>query len=60
MLCCGDPPVHAVMSPDLQAAYGAIQWGAEEWLEILKDRKLQLETGEAEMKPKLIGHSELD
>ena len=53
MLCCGDPPVHAVMSLDLKAAYGAIQQGAEEWLEILKDRKLQLETGEAEMKPKL-------
>ena len=64
MLCCGDPPIpstaHAVMSPDLQVAYGAIQLGAKERLEILKDRKWQLEMGEAEMKPKLTGHVELD
>ena len=43
MLCCVDPPVqstgHEVISPDLQAALGAIQQGAKERLEILKDRK---------------------
>ena len=64
MLCCIDPPIpstaHAVMSPDLQVALGTIQWGVEEWLEILKDRKRQLETGEVETKPVLIGHIELD
>ena len=64
MLCCIDPPIpstaHVVMSLDLQAALGAIQWGAEEWLEILKDRKRQLEIGEEEMKPVLVGHVELD
>ena len=64
MLCCVDPPAqskgHTVMSPDLQAALGAIQRGAEEWLEILKDRKQQLETGEVETKLVLVGHVELD
>ena len=64
MLCCVDPPEqskgHTVMSLDLQAALGAIQWGAEEWLEILKDRKRQLETGEVETKLVLVGHVELD
>ena len=64
MLCCVDPPAqskgHMVMSLDLQAALGAIQRGAEEWLEILKDRKRQLETGEVETKLVLVGHVELD
>ena len=68
MLCCVNPPIpstaHAVMSPDLQAALGTIQRGAQERLEILKDRKRQLEMGEVETKPetklKLIGHVELD
>ena len=48
------------MSPDLQAALGTNQRGAEEWLEILKDRKQQLETGEVETKLVLVGHIELD
>ena len=43
MLCCLDPPKqskgHTVMSPDLQAALGAIEQGAEEGLEILRDKK---------------------
>ena len=64
MLCCVDPPVpstaHALMGLDLQVALGTNQRGAEEWLEILKDRKQQLEMGEVEMKLKLIGHVELD
>ena len=64
MLCCVDPPVpstaHALMSLDLQAALGTIQQGADERLEILKDRKRQLEMGEVEMKPKLIGHVDFD
>ena len=64
ILFCVDPPIpstaHPVMSPDLQAALGAIQRGAEEWLEILKDRKQQLEMGEVKTKPVLIGHVELD
>ena len=41
MLCCVDPPEqskgHAVMSPDLRAALGDIEQGAEERLEVLKD-----------------------
>ena len=49
-----------MISPDLQAALGTIQQGAEEWLEILKDRKQQLEVGEVEMTPVLVGHVELD
>ena len=62
MLCCVDPPEqakgHAVMSPDLQAALGAIERGAEERLEMLKDRKYQLETSDT--KPQLVGHMEVD
>ena len=61
MLELVDPPVlsttHPVMSPDLQAAPGSIQQGAEEWLEVLKDKKQKLETGELEMKP-VLGHLE--
>ena len=48
------------MSPDLQAALGTIEWGAEEQLEILRDKKRQLETGEVETKLVLVGHMELD
>ena len=62
MLCCVDPSKqskgHTVMSPDLQAALGAIKWGAEERLEILRDKKRQLEVGET--KPQLVGHVEVD
>ena len=62
MLCCVDPPEqstgHAVMSLDLQAALGAIERGAEERLEILRDKKRQLET--SEVKPQLVGHVEVD
>ena len=62
MLCCVDPPEqskgHMVMSPDLQAALGAIEWGAEERLEILRDKKHQLEA--SDMKPQLVGHVEVD
>ena len=62
MLCCVDPPEqskgHVVMSPDLQAALGAIERGAEERLEMLRDRKRQLET--SDMKPQLVGHMEVD
>ena len=62
MLCCVDPAEqskgHAVMSPDLQAALGAIEWGAKERLEILKDKKRQLKA--SEMKPQLVGHVEGD
>ena len=64
MLCGVDPPIpstgHTVMSPDLQAALGTIQQGAKERLEILKDRKRQLEMGEVEIKPVLVGHIQLD
>ena len=64
MLCCVDPPEqskgHTVMSPDLQAACGAIERGAEEQLEILRDRKRQLEMDEVETKLVLVGHMELD
>ena len=64
MLCCVDPPKqskgHAVMSPDLQAALGTIKRGAEERLEILRDKKRQLELGEVETKLVLVGHVELD
>ena len=60
MLCCVDPPKQskgqAVMSPDLQAALGAIERGAEERLEMLRDRKRQLETSDT--KPQLVGHVE--
>ena len=62
MLYCVDPSeqaaAHPVMSADLQAALGAIQWGTEEWLEVLKDKKRQLEASDT--KPKLVGHVELD
>ena len=62
MLCCVDPPEqstgHAVMSPDLQAALGAIERGAEEQLEILRDKKRQLET--SEVKLQLVGHVEVN
>ena len=62
MLCCVDPPEqpkgHAVISPDLQAALGTIEWGAEERYEILRDKKRQLEA--SDMKPQLVGHVEVD
>ena len=47
------------MSADLQAALGAIQQGAEERLEILKEKKQKLETGDVEMKP-VLGHIEYE
>ena len=47
------------MSVDLQAALGAIQWGAEERLEVLKDKKWKLETGKLEMKL-VLGHVEFE
>ena len=46
------------MSPDLQAALGAIKRVAEERLEILRDKTRQLET--SEVKPQLVGHVEVD
>ena len=46
------------MSADLQAALGAIERGAEERMEVLKEKKRQLKT--SDMKPKLVGHVELD
>ena len=59
MLGVVDPPVpsttHPVMSVDLQSALGAIQWGAEEWLDALKDKNRKLEMGELEMKA-VLGH----
>ena len=62
MLYCVDPPeqsaVYPVMSTDLKAALGAIQRGAEEQMEVLKQKKRQLEAGE--MKPQLVGHVEVD
>ena len=62
MLYCADPPeqpaAHPVMSADLQAALGAIQQGAEERMEVLKQRKRQLKVSET--KPKLVGHVEFD
>ena len=62
MLYCVDPteqPVaHPVMSADLQAVLGAIQRGAEQWLEVLKDKKHQLEASDTKLK--LVGHVELD
>ena len=62
MLCYVDPSersaAHPVMSTDLQAVLGAIERGAEEQMEVLKDKKCQLET--SDMKPKLVGHVELD
>lgn len=47
------------MSADLQAALGAIHRGAEEQLEVLKDKKRKLETGDLEMKP-VLGHNEFE
>ena len=62
MLCCVDPPKQskgpAVMSPDLQAALGTIERGAEERLETLRDKKHQLEASDT--KPQLVGHVEVD
>ena len=62
MLYCVDPSkqpaAYPVMSADLQAVLGAIQRGAEEWLEVLKDKKRQLKASDT--KPKLVGHVELD
>ena len=62
MLYCVDPSkqpaAHPVMSADLQAVLGAIQQGAEERLEVLRDKKRQLEASDT--KPKLVGHVELD
>ena len=62
MLYCVDPSkqpaVHPVMRADLQAALGAIQRGAEERLEVLKEKECQLEVSDT--KPKLVGHVELD
>ena len=62
MLYCVDPPeqpaVYPVMSTDLQAALGAIQRGAEEQMEVLKQKKHQLKVGET--KPQLVGHVEVD
>ena len=50
---------HPLMSEDLQAALGAIQQGAEERLEVLKDKKRKLEMGKLEMKP-VLGHIEFE
>ena len=62
MLCYVDPSrrpaAHSVMSADLRVALGAIERGAEEQMEVLKEKKRQLETGDT--KPKLVGHVELD
>ena len=52
------PAAHLVMSADLQAALGAIQRGAEEKMEVLKQKKCQLEVSDT--KPKLVGHVEFD
>ena len=46
------------MSLDLQAGLGAIEQGAEKRLEILRDKKRQLETSEVELQ--LVGHVEVD
>ena len=48
-----------MMSADLQAALGVIQWGVEERLEVLKKKKRKLETGDVEMKP-VLGHIEYE
>ena len=59
-----DPPrqrgKHPVMSPALEKALSEIEKGAEEWLEVLRSRKKQVEEGETSMEtvPKLIGHVE--
>ena len=54
----GQPAAHPVMSADLQAVLGAIQQGAEERMEVIMQKKHQLEV--IETKPKLVGHVELD
>ena len=46
------------MSTDLRVALGAIERGTEERMEVLKEKKCQLETSDT--KPKLVGHVELD
>ena len=46
------------MSLDLQAALGTIERGAKERLEILRDKKCQLEASDTKLK--LVGHVELD
>ena len=46
------------MSPDLQAALGTIEWGAEEQLETLRGKKRQLKASDT--KPQLVGHVEVD
>ena len=59
-----DPPKprskHPVMSPALEKALSEIEKGAEEWLEVLRNKKKQAEEGEAstETVPRLIGHVE--
>ena len=62
MLCYVDPSerpaAHPVMSADLQAVLGAIQRGTEKRLEVLKEKKRQLEI--SDIKLKLVGHVELD
>ena len=62
ILCYVDPSkrpaAHPVISTDLQAALGAIERGAKERMEVLKEKKCQLETSNT--KPKLVGHVELD
>ena len=62
MLYCADPSkqpaAHLVMSANLQAALGAIQQGTEERMEVLKQKKRQLEVSETKLK--LVGHVELD
>ena len=57
-----DPPVptgrHPIMSPDLEKALGAIQRGAEEHLEVLRNQIKNFEAGESsDMKP-VLGHLE--
>ena len=48
------------MSLTLEKVLSKIEKGAEEWLEVLRNRKKQTEEGETltEMVPKLIGHIE--
>ena len=46
------------MSADLRVVLGAIERGAEERMEVLKEKKRQLKTSDT--KPKLVGHVELD
>ena len=46
------------MSPDLQVALGTIERGAKERLEMLRDRKRQLEASDTKLQ--LVGHMEVD